>query len=310
MAGYNIAIAEHPLLEGGVSFYEEPTMSGIEDFDAVKKDLQPTLKALEEGAFLLTRPQFDALETGGVEAQLFESDEFSYGRHKNSHGLVFGQLALSSECDRGKQVHVALKPLDTARIALHEYAATLYVNGFGGAAGPLSFVPLGFYRMPDQFALVTEYDPKVTSFDNVFWDSEKPPTDKEVEKALSFCVAGLARLHAFGLVHHDAQVKNLAADNKGPRFIDLESVELFSRTDEEVDVEKVRAGTIADLETFASSLSTGIEEGDVDYRLPLEKALQAYLGYVRHPASQVPRDVVLTESDIQRIAEASYMESA
>lgn len=305
MSRYDIRIANEPILEGEVAYFAQPGAPELHGFESIANQLRPALRDIEPGGFLLARDQFEVLEEDGTHAELFECEEFYYGRHKNSHGLLFGQLALSSEVDRGRQVFAALKPFDTMREAFHEYAATLYVNNFrADETRPLAFQPLGFHRMHSgEIALLTEYDPTVTSFDNIFWDVDKPPTPNEVAKALAYCVVGLARLHAYGLNVNDAQVKNHAADNIGPRFVDLEAVTPFPTEEGVFDIERIRFGITQDIGQFVNSLTTGIEDPEdaPDYRPQLHIAFERYPGYVRHPSSYVPHGAVLTSEEIATV---------
>jgi hypothetical protein len=144
----------------------------------------------------------------------------------------------------------------------------------------------------------------------LFWDSEKVPSQEHVKKALSRCAFALGSLHYYGLIHLDAQAKNLAADNVGVRFIDLESAAAFPVTDGVVDPEGTRAGIIDDIQKFAGSLNRPFtEEEDLakrDYSVPFKTHFAtSYSRAVRLPSSLVPQEARLTPAEVADLQAAA-----
>lgn len=241
----------------------EDLLTLTQEFKNANQQIRKTLLAMDNGQFLLDTNQFRELDDiESAFGEMRKSDEFGYGRHKNTHGLEFGQLTVQTGQDKNRQILLALKPFDTPKAAAHEHIATHYINSFADEDTPLpSFRPVGFYRdVNGQFCTLTEYDSKVQSFDNIFWDLEATPKDEQVKKALSRCALSLSILHDRGLSHGDAQVKNLATDNNGIRFIDLEAARVHS-----VDREQASSVMLEDISTFFSSLTSGGNGEQSDY---------------------------------------------
>ncbi len=310
MSNYDVVFGQEFIPEGSVEFIETPNQYSTASLRLVDQNLKSQLRDVEPGGFLLDEDKFSEMEAESslVTASVHEFEGFEYGRHKNSHGLIFGQMILQSMFDRQKQSFVAVKPFDTPKDALHEFAVMNYVNGFGRyGRAILAFDTLGFHRFADtgQFGLITAYDETVTSYDNIFWDTDYEPSDQEIDKALSRCAMSLARLHVFGLSHGDAQVKNMASDNVGIRFIDLESARPFPamRDESSVDPYKAHHEVIRDISTLVGSLQTGIEDPEVGAEKFAEALFLAfdenYLEVIKHPSSRLPEEARPTKEEIE-----------
>lgn len=291
------------ICEGSVDFFSAPHGFFASELRLTDDKLRSELLAMEHGSFLLDAASFSDLSDKSAVGRVIEDEDFEKGRHKNSHGLEFGQLVLSSFWDLERQEFVAIKPLETPKAAIHEFAVNHYVNGFGDPRRkqPLGYKPLGFYRFEKggDFALVTEYDESVTSYDNTFWDPENRPTEPQVQKALARCAMGLARLHGFGLTHGDAQVKNMAVDNNGVRFIDLETAAPFPAKRGAIDAGATRYSIERDIRTFVNSLNSGIDAEPTDYSPELKIAFsENYVDAIRHPSSRIPEAARLGIDDI------------
>lgn len=306
MRHYSAAFPGEPDQQGPAQFFELPERYVADDLKLTDPSIQGDVKALERGEFLLAQGEFQDVDPAGAEARFTEDEVFGYTRENNGHGIRFGQLLLSTESDREKVVHVAIKPFDLAKEAIHEFAATSYLNQTSGCnPRPLAFTPLGFYREWDgKTSLITEYDERVISYDNLFWDDEREPTGPEVRKALARCAFALGKLHHRGLTHGDAQVKNLAVDNQGIRFIDLESVRPFPGRNGQIDPIATRYAIEVELSTFLASLNTGIDGEPRDYSAAIGEIFGPnYHRTVALPQSRVPKEAQVPSKDIVSLLE-------
>lgn len=309
MANYGVAfsgkLTTTEISSGPVELFEK---EATYDLDSLRKpgiELLPLIRTLELGHTLLDTEQFEELQEAGAKATIIEVDEFGSGRQKNSHGLIFGQMAMSSLFDLEKQVFIAVKPFDTVKDAAREYAFSEYLNGLTRSNGNrLTFNPLGFHRFEDngQFALITELEESVISYDNTFWDPNVEPTSAQVERALSRCAFGLAKLHLYGISHGDAQVKNMAADNSGIRFVDLESADLLPRANGALEPYSAKYEMSRDIARFVGSLNSGLDSEPIDYS---DQAIAAfdehYIHVLHHPSSNIPDEAILTREEIKDI---------
>lgn len=77
---------------------------------------------------------------------------------------------------------------------------------------------------------------------------------ENIEHAFIDCLRGLGYLHGVGLVHTDAEVKNMAADFGGYRFIDLEGTKQLHRKGSVIEESNDTVALIRrDIETFFDS---------------------------------------------------------
>lgn len=297
---------------GAVEFFSPPSSFQAVDQRLTSPELLRVVKSLEPGAFLLSRPDFRDLDRSNVQAQFIQGHELEFTRQNSAHEVVFGQINLTSEGDRQRTELVALKPFDDdVKKAVHEYAVLEYINitGFKRAQRPvLALHALGFHRDPINggIDLITEYDESVISYDSLFWNYERLPTPAEAAKALGRCTFALAALHVVRLTHGDARVRNLASDNRGVRFIDMEdslSFPLNADNNQGYDETGTRELIERDISTFFGSLNAGLDPGFVeempDYTdIVMQRCAPAYARHVRHHTSRVPETARLTEEEV------------
>lgn len=140
---------------------------------------------------------------------------------------------------------------------------------------PSSLTPLGICRFEDGAAgLITAYEPDILSYDNLFWtDNGAVQTPERIRKALGHCGTALGRLHAQGFVHGDAQIKNMAADNHGVRYVDLEDL-LRAPIHEGGAINGGEFGMElqGELERFVGSLTARSEDYEQSYGTELDEA--------------------------------------
>lgn len=206
----------------------------------------------------------DTFEELGLDKYLLANTRFtlredwSVGRTDSVQGVYFGELTLG--IDDGSEVNmpVACKPyrlLERHR-AIHEFVGLEY---FKHSPKLPSFTPLGFWvDAYGKVTLLTKFEEHVKSLDNVNW--EKPGQrsfweDDELPLALQKAARTLALLHARGLTHRDAKIKNMAVDtqNWGIRLVDLTTLRLIHNNDDPRP-EEWRLGVIDDLKTLVNSL--------------------------------------------------------
>lgn len=174
--------------------------------------------------------------TSPVKATFVSKDEFGLGRDENGrHDLDFGQLLITSHARREMPAFVAAKAYETHELPQlrHEIAATNHINNLAEIQN--SFLPMGVWRNAQGIvSMITLYEHGVKSYDNTFWvDKDEEPEALRPERlktAFQDCIWGIGYMHGAGLIHGDAQVKNLAHDGKNVRFIDLEDVILLPKT--------------------------------------------------------------------------------
>lgn len=304
MTTFDVSFSGPRMPEGSVEFFSPPSGFKADPIDGqlYSPKLTERVKAIDPGDFLLVRRAFRDLEQDGVIGQFIEGAELEYGREEHAHDVRFGQLNLSSPFDRQRTELVAMKGFHRPKDAAHEFGVMQYLNRYArpSVTKVSALDTLGFYRMPDtgETALITAYDESVISYDNLFWNPEQPPTEEELHKALSRCAFALGTLHHRGLTHGDAQVKNLAVDNKGVRFIDLESAQAFPGKNGRADFLRTTERIADDIRTFAGSLVSR-SEVEIDFTEPLTSSfLSRYQRVVRLPSSRVPVEARDAASDV------------
>lgn len=173
---------------------------------------------------------------GAVHGVFTQKDEFGIGRDESQHEVKFGQLIVRSDQRANMPALVAVKPFEgTEPSTLYrELAATNYLNSIGESQN--SYLPVGVWRnAEDTLNMITLYEHGVISQDSVFWADRNlhPEALRQERLRTSFkdCIWGIGYLHGAGVVHGDAEAKNLAHDGRQVRFIDLESAQLLPRSD-------------------------------------------------------------------------------
>lgn len=187
--------------------------------------------------------------------RLTEIPELGRGRQNSRTGVKFGQLHISNntaapiaELVAAKFIHrlTAPRELNAARALNHRFGQDL------------AFRPLGFVRHPDgRTGYLSRYEHDVTTLDNVLWNETASETQRC--EAMGFAGLWLASLHNHGLIHGDAQAKNIAYDSsRQPRFVDLEGMHDISHG--ALDTQTTRLLDIANLFDPTYMLSTSPDE--------------------------------------------------
>lgn len=181
---------------------------------------------------------------------------FEEGREDSKHQIEFGKIAVNGVGVHKEEDHIALKSFDNTDDLKREWAVSQYLNEIND--DQYALLPLGVYKgQGDDFTLMTAYEHNIKSFDNIFWadrnlqpEALRPAT---IRRHIKLGMQALGMLHGSRVIHHDAQVKNMASDRKSVRFIDLEDAEIIheDQIDESLSFEKTRR----DLDVFIGSLT-------------------------------------------------------
>lgn len=187
---------------------------------------------------------------------------FEEGRDQSRHQVQFGKLVVHTMGRSGLGDLVAVKPNDAEGL-FTELGAINYLNSFGDTQN--SYLPLGVMKKANgAAALVTLFEHGITSADITFWANKDINPEQlrpdRIKTAFHDCSWSLGYMHSVGLVHGDAEVKNLAHDDRNARFIDLEDARILPRTGKQLlensDSQKMK---YQDLDTFIAS-SVQVEE--------------------------------------------------
>ena len=196
-------------------------------------------------------------------ATFIDSNELGLGRDEARHQPRFGQMVLNGFGLHERPILVAAKPFhgsedeDPNTYLRREWAAGNYLNSLSDRQ--LAYLPLGVWRTAEGVNhLISLYEHDVKSYDNTFWADKNTSPEAlraaNVEHALVDCLRGLGYLHGVGLVHTDAEAKNLAANFGGVRFIDLEGIKQLPRKGATVEDSPKTINLIRhDIETFFDS---------------------------------------------------------
>lgn len=304
---YSVAAEGQPTPESEVHYFTHPTADrswpGIDAYE--NSELLDGVRGLRPGEFLLADSEFEPdLEGRGrfiSIADMRRTREESW-RSDFSFEFAFGQLIVRSVSIREAARAVAMKPFETARQAMHEYAAMRYLNHLAPPPNAhSSFRPLGFHapHSGGGTVLISAYELSVLSYDNLFWNPEQPPTAPEAARALGNCALGLGYLHRLGIDYGDAQIKNFASGSIGGiRHVDLESAHMMHERAGQVDPLRGEQRVGANIRTLYNSL----DKHGIDYAEPFMKHfVPLYVGMVNQPDSRLPEEVRPTEPSIAAI---------
>lgn len=269
------------------------------------------VRSVSYGDILLNEWEFPGLGHRSLAGRFVEDESGTMRRTRedsrraqqaDSSGMLFGQLVIVSESDNEAVEAVVVKSFDTAREAVHEHVVMTYLNGLAPPPrAHSSFRPLGFYAFPGttETGLVTSYDETVISYDNLFLNPDREPTQPQVEKAMTNCGLSLGYLNARGINYRDAQIKNNAAGNGGVRHVDPESAESMVEIDGSVDPERAVVKIAASISVLFRSLRRGGDYTDTirDTFIPV------YEGMVNQPYSRLPIEARLRADDILPLLE-------
>lgn len=260
----------------------------------------------------------DAHETP-IKATFVSREEFGIGRDENGrHDIDFGQLLITSRNRREIPALVASKSYESHELPTlrNELAATNYMNGLAEVQN--SFLPIGVWRNTQGIvSMLTLYEHGVKSYDNTFWvDKEEEPEALRQERlrtAFQDCIWGLGYMHGAGLIHGDAQVKNLAHDGKNVRFIDLEDVALMPKNASGMIENSPSADSLRlrDVATFiATSLQVDENRGEILKVLQSGNAAKEIATYYKKGLTKGGRDSELSFEKPLTMAEATAIISS
>lgn len=141
------------------------------------------------------------------------------GRQKSRSVVKFGQLYIDNNLDKPITEIVAVKYVHPIP-AIREMNASLAVDRRFNQR--LTYDPLGFIKHPDgKVGYITRYEHDVVSLDNILWNDQSTPEQRD--QAMARAAIWMAKLHSVGIIHGDAQAKNIALDSAQlPHYIDLE----------------------------------------------------------------------------------------
>lgn len=214
---------EGPPIQGidGVSFLG-PRYLRERSGDFSDTTLSAKLGSVAANHLLLLPPSISAIDidtTSISSIALTAVPNLDSGRRNHSNKVEFGQLHIDSSEHPSVAELVAIKYLHRLRAPSEMHASRVVNNRFGEQ---LAFAPLGFVKSDDaSMGYLTRYEHSVTTLDNVLWHLE--PHEKRLN-AMSRAGLWMSALHNHGIIHGDAQAKNIAfGSNNKPRYIDLET---------------------------------------------------------------------------------------
>jgi tRNA A-37 threonylcarbamoyl transferase component Bud32 len=202
------------------------------------------------------QPEFNAVRTEQVDFQNIPA--WSRGRRNSLQGVFFGRLAVGEEM----LLDVAVKPfLSGLHAGVHETSLLLYIESLGL---PVYKVLGTSWTQEQGFTMITEFEEKSRSLDNVDWSKDLgTPLGEHLTnlEALRQVGVSLGMLHANGILHRDTQIKNFAVINDKVVLIDLAQSRLVA-VDNYCDEIALESGVYRDLTMLTDSLkSSGFLSG-------------------------------------------------
>ncbi len=305
---FSVRIPSGNLMQAGpVSAFVPPEVEPEERI--VSTELLTEVKSMEPGSFKLIKGVFaDVATHDGVVAEFLEVPELGITRMESAHEVMLGQLIMSTAAGEIPEL-VAVKPLESAKVAAHEFALAQYFSGPNRPVGFNTFAPLGLTRLESsgEYGVITKYEHGTISLDNIFWNPENDPKSILVTQAIGKCAFILGSLHAAGWTHGDAQIKNMFRSNKDEVFVaDLESTQPLRQVKGrigELDILAVEESINRDFLKLFSSLDAraeGREEHDYSEQLNTMFSL-IYNGIINNPQSAIPRDIRKTPDAIMEL---------
>lgn len=225
-----------------------------------------------------------------AETTLREIDELSTGRKRSRAAVQFGQLAIAYNDQPPATELVAVKYVEP-RVAAHEFRMNEYVSHRLGHAA--TFRTIGFVKPDnDKVGLLTRYEHNVVSLDNTLFDPGSSAAERETATAIA--AKYLSTLHGekLGLVHGDAQAKNIAVDSAlRTRYIDLEATR---------PVRENALGRIVDHPALNKLMDIGdffaLPDGAEDWQPTMEELLKFMDVYLANQSGshQISEDEIFT----------------
>lgn len=216
-------------------YLREPTR---EDFTDTR--LSAKLGSIALDRLVLLPPDISGIDidTQSQDAaiHLTEIPQLRAGRENNRQQIHFGQLHISSDTYNPTAELVAAKYLHRTTVP-RELNAALTVNKRFGA--DVAFAPVGFVRASsDKIGYLSKYEQSVTTIDNILWNETASQSQRE--SAIGLAGLWLASLHNHGIMHGDAQAKNIAADAANNlRYVDLEGAQKLSQDNDHAQTQRL-----------------------------------------------------------------------
>lgn len=279
--------------------YLQPPRPG-KDFGGSK--LCNKLMRLPNGVFFTVSDQFADVHTGDESLRVdgYLIPEMARGRQESKREVAFGQLVLRSKSQGEYTEMVAIKPMPSRAVAHEFHASERVAHALQDVHGRrTTFTTLGFFRDEASATvnLVTRYEHGVKSTDGLMWNRTTMPSTDQVIDVLRRAAISLGDLHGKAAVAHgDSQPKNIAADTRGVRIIDLEDAKDFRNSRGEIDTLRARGLMSEDLSLFLRRLGG-------DYAYLVDKHFTGiYTGRVAL-GGVIPEFAQLQRKQVQEIAD-------
>lgn len=226
-------MSEHPLQWGDERFIDNYAMELLDPKylrppqpgkDFCHSRLVDKLMRLSSKVFYVIGEQFKGVDISdeALSVNGFAIPKLAVGREESRRKVAFGQMLLTSKNQGARAEMVAVKPMGARDVAREYHAATRVASLLSYYDRPITYTTLGFYRDEGEgrVNLVTRYEHRVHSADQVLWDRSAMPSGEMVKDVLGKASETLSALHGVGVSHGDAQPKNIASDFRGIRIID------------------------------------------------------------------------------------------
>lgn len=229
------------------------------------------------------------------------------GKTASVNQVCFGEMEVVDKTGLLTPLTVAVKPRYAAtKLAVHEFGACKHINDQKVIK---TYEPLGFLVAPDKAGrlstyLLTLFEPDIRTFDNFNWDINggdvergKRLGERARRRLANLGKAGLylSSMHASGLLHGDAQARNVAISTRdgATMLVDLETAQSLRGKDKmwEATEYDLGAGFARDVITFVRSIQAN---GFMKNAAPtdLSRILKThffgiYDSRLRHPISEI-----------------------
>lgn len=210
-----------------------------EDFTDTR--LSAKLGSIASDRLVLLPPEYSGIDidtqADNASIHLTSIPQLRAGRENSRNAVQFGQLHIASDTHNVTTELVAAKYLHRAAVP-RELGAALTINKRFGAN--VAFTPIGFVHSHEngKVGYISKYEQGVTTLDNILWN--ETASSHQRESAMGFAGLWLASLHNHGIIHGDAQAKNIAADSLNTlRYVDLEGAHTLSREHDKAKTQRL-----------------------------------------------------------------------
>ena len=244
LSPYEIRVSQEPLQEVssvGQFGYKYLRERGGDFYDS---RLAAKLGSLAVGQLAIAPVDISRLiAEEGSQATLLRVPELEKTRHESRTAVQFGQLVVEGARRESQAELVAVK-YTRPSLAGRELSATREVQKRLGPAS--AYEPIGFIGREEKkdVGYISRYRHEVGTLDRVFWNREA--TEEQRLAAAGRAGVWLGMLHDSGLVHGDAEAKNIAHDNAdNPVYPDLETMSEIP-----ADIDEAYRRQVGDLSDF------------------------------------------------------------